>query len=167
MLRDGAADIGVLPSGNYEGLNTRPLCSAHLYAAVPAVGGWAARKSVPVNPAPDSRLLLSCPQTSVVAGLFKRTLSGTSGRQARVSHFGGGRQVLLDAVAAQLGVAWMLLFEESGDSLARMLPAQVVLKPVSGLPVKIPFCLAVRKGRPAGGAVEFVLREVLRHFRRA
>jgi DNA-binding transcriptional LysR family regulator len=165
MLRSGAADIGVLPLDSCQGVNTRPLCTARLYAAVAAAGDWAARRSVPVHPGPEEVVLLGHPQTGSLGELFKRVLGRASERTARVGSLGGGRQTLLDAAAAQLGVAWLLLFEESGDPLARTLSAQVVLKPISGAPARVPFSVAVRKGRSPGGPVEFVLREVLRHFR--
>lgn len=166
MLRSGAADIGILPSGNYEGVNARPLCFGRLQAAVPAADALAMRKSIPVNPGAEVSLLANAPQTSVVGPLLERALRGSSGRGVRVSPLGGGRQTVFDAVAAQLGVGWLLFFEEAGDALTRRLPDGVVLKPLTGIASRVPFCLAVRKGRTTGGPVEFVLREILRHFRR-
>jgi DNA-binding transcriptional LysR family regulator len=161
MIRAGAADIGVLPLGNHEGLNTRPLCSARLRAAVSSASEWALRKSVPLNMGREVSLLLNSHQTGMLEDLVKQV----SEWKMRICHLGGGRHTLFEAVAARLGVAWVLLFEDSGDPLTRALPAQVVLKPVSGMPARVPFCIAVRKGRPPGGLVEFVLREVMRHFR--
>ena len=166
MIRSGAADVGILPARMYEGLNVRPLCRARLCAAVATRGAWASRKSIPVNPGPSAQLLISNPQASALCDLLKQRPSGSSGRKMRFGSWGGGRSTLLEAVAAQLGIGWFLFFEEYGDPLARQLPTGVLLKPVSGIPARIPFCLAIRKGRRPGGAVEFVLREVLRHFRR-
>ena len=85
---------------------------------------------------------------------------------ARTTQLGGGRQTLLEAVAAGLGVAWLFLFEEAGDPIGRTLPPGIVLRRVSGMPTRFPFHVAIRKGRRSGSTVDFVLREILRHFRR-
>jgi DNA-binding transcriptional LysR family regulator len=161
-LRSGEADAAVLALAfaDARGLSARPLMDGAVTAAIPT--SWATARKRRISPADlrDETILVPPPGASLRAAL-DAAFARCRGQPPRLSEV-DSRSAALDAVAAGLGAAIILEFA-GGVAPASGLLESVALRP-SVLPM-IQFSLAIRRGRPAGGPAEALIKHLLRWAR--
>ncbi|MCY3020760.1 MAG: LysR family transcriptional regulator [Planctomycetota bacterium] len=159
-LRSGAAHVGIV-AGDHGGISARRLLQAELLAAVPMSSPLARRKRFSLAALRGQALLLP-PEGSAVRKAAVAAFSGSRG--LRVCDAGPGREGVLAAAGAGLGVGLVPFFRNAGDTLLRDAPATVVLRPTGAELRRITYSIAIRKGLAAGGPASALIRALMRAF---
>jgi len=124
-LIDGHADAVVAANPQKDSrMKITPLYQCALHVLVPAAHAWVDRASVPIRELSRQPVILREPQSNT-----RRTLNRILG-QARVEMDVvlevGGREAVVEAVAANLGIGFVFEHEVPGDNRVRTVPLKNV-----------------------------------------
>lgn len=163
-LRSGSADVGILRTTNIPtGLHVRPLLEAKVMVAVSENSPLAKRKQVSLAMLAGQTVLVPG-QASGFRELLAAKLHGSKASRFGVAEIGPGREALLSAVAAELGVALIPFFGQAGDSVLLQTPTGIVIKATKDFGA-VNYSIAVRRGLKPGGPAGALIKSLLREFR--